>query len=102
MIDPIKPSEVGVQAAKTLPDPVIEAFNELIVSKYLNGEAKVLQKDAVARIQQKLGCDRSEVFDKDWLNVEEAFRAAGWTVTYEKPVGYGGETFEAFYTFRKK
>lgn len=38
------------------------------------------------------------MLDREHLDVEDVYRAAGWEVTYDKP-GYN-ETYDATFTFR--
>jgi hypothetical protein len=95
MTKPITPDEA--ESGKHIPDEVFEAFNELIAE----GDGDVLQKDVVLRILAKIpDTTREQIFKKGWLNVEPAYRKAGWKVTYDKP-GYC-ETYEANFTFRRK
>jgi hypothetical protein len=99
MAKPIKPSEVANRKASTVPDAVFDAFNELIVEEWDGSSATVKQDDVVALIVSKLACERQQVFDRGWLNVEDAFREAGWKVDYDKPGC--GERYAAHFTFRK-
>lgn len=101
MKGPIKPSEVQGQKDATLPSEVYDVFNALIVKAWDGREAVVLQKDAVARLKDVMKVSRQHVFDSDWLDVEEAYRKAGWKVKYDKPVAWGGDTYEAYYSFKK-
>jgi hypothetical protein len=41
--------------------------------------------------------ERGEIFHRGWLDVEDAYRAEGWTVVYDKP-GYN-ESYAASFTF---
>lgn len=97
-VRPITPSEVGREQAKNVPDAVIEVFNRLIAQNYVNGSATIKQGDVVALLLAK-GFDRHEIFDKDWLSIEEAYRSAGWQVSYDKP-GYN-ETYPATFKFKR-
>jgi hypothetical protein len=97
----ITPDEATEQAAAApnIPDPVFEVFNELIVKNLRDGEAHVLQDDAVTAISGALTVERQDVLDNHWLDVEDAYRAQGWVVDYDKP-GYN-ETYSAFFTFKR-
>lgn len=97
---PITPDEVADAKQASFPDEVFQAFNGLIAEKFSGGRAVVKQDDVVERIVSKLDCTRQEVFNKGWLNVEEAYRKAGWIVEYDKP-GYN-ETYDAFFTFKQR
>lgn len=100
MSKPITPDEVAELQTKTFPAGVFDAFNELIASKFSGGSVTVMQNAAIALICEKTGVSRQEVFDKGWLNVEPAYRAAGWSVEYDKPAY--NEDYEANYTFKRK
>lgn len=96
---PIRPEEVGAMQREALPDVVIEVFNEQIALNFINGVADVKQRQVLHLLEQKLEMQRQEIVNKGWLNVEEAYRSAGWVVEYDKP-GYN-ETYGAFFTFRR-
>jgi hypothetical protein len=101
MAKPIKPGDVEAAQASTFPGEVFDAFNELIAENYSGGRAAFKQKDAVARIKQKLLLvEEGEIFRRGWLNVEPAYRNEGWDVEYDAP-GYC-ESYAATYTFKKR
>ena len=103
---PIAPSEMS--AAKVLPDGVIKALNECIVSAWNGHEAIVKLKDAIDSIEVECcyDCDgdrvigRAEIFKLGWLNIEGAYRAVGWKVEYNQP-GYNEDYYDSFYRFTK-
>jgi hypothetical protein len=99
MSKPIKPSEVGTHQKAIIPAAVFDAFNAEIAANFSNGSARVQQADIVARLAVG-GVSRDEVFKRGWLNVEEAYRAEGWDVTYDKP-GYN-ESGTAFFVFAQR
>ena len=94
---PINPEEVVEEKLKTMPDGVIESFNELIARNNRGGYSVVGQNEVLSLIVSK-GFNRSEVFANGWLDVEDLYRKAGWIVEYDKP-GYN-EDYEATFTFR--
>lgn len=96
---PISPDQVVEAKSESLPDEVFVVVNELITEKLLNGSATILQKDILARLEA-CGLNRSQIFEKGWLNFEELYRQAGWEVGYDKP-GYN-ETGEAYFIFSDK
>jgi len=98
-MEPIRPEEVGAAKAKAVPDAVIDVFNQLIVKHFSGRSAVIRQDEALAAIMVVMNCDRHSVFTNKWLDVEEAFRAAGWKVKYDKP-GYC-ESYEATFTFSR-
>lgn len=85
-------------ADRVFPDFVIQAFNECIAESQVNRSGIVLQKDVVKRIM-KLGNVRNsqKVFDEHWLDVEDHYRKAGWTVKFDKPAY--NESYEARFEF---
>ena len=98
-VGPISPNEVCSQAKANFPSAVFEVFNDLIAANWNGISATIRQDEVVKRLVAK-GLERNEIFDKGWLNVEEAYRSKGWRVEYDKP-GYN-ETYEATFTFRRK
>jgi len=101
-VKPIRPSEVQNRKNETIPDVVIEAFNELIV-KGLNASgthSTVKQSEAVALIHSKDSTLSGTLVDNGWLDVEDLYRCAGWEVEYDKP-GYN-ESYPATFKFSKK
>lgn len=99
-VKPIKPKEAALKKVSDIPDGVIKAFNTLIVKNLSNGYSQVTQKDAVNEIVKNMGCDREDIFNKNWLDIESHYRKAGWKVKYDKP-GYN-ESYEAFFEFRER
>jgi len=103
-VKPIAPNDMSLEKKISIPDEVIEAFNELIVENWKKDEATVKQKDAVARIVKKLPefkRKRTELFELGYLDVEKVFRGAGWVVEYESP-DRGDSGFDEYFTFRRK
>jgi hypothetical protein len=102
---PITPNDVALTKRAGLPDFVILAWNRLIATKFVDNHAVVPQEDAVkellasAHIENSM-VTRDNIFGNGWLDIEEIYRKAGWTVEYDKP-GYG-ETYPATFTFSKK
>lgn len=105
---PITPKEAQASKHTSIPDEIIEATNELIVENLeLDGSATVLQKHITARALSKFKKADPEskmtsqiMFDKNWMDIEPVFRAAGWRVTYDKP-GFN-EDYEASFCFERK
>jgi hypothetical protein len=96
---PIKPEDVGRAKAESFPQAVFDAFNELITQKFVGNSATVYQDDVVKLMIEK-GLSLKDIFDKGWLNVEDAYRVAGWEVEYDKP-GFN-ETYQPIFMFKKK
>jgi len=111
MTKPITPSQVGAAKATAIPHEVIRAFNELIAANCVNGRSVVKQSDVLDRMATLMRpagfTDASEaarwrqsIFDVGYLNIEDLYRAAGWSVTYDKP-GYNEPHYPATFTFSK-
>lgn len=106
MTKPITPDEVGAQQSAQLPDFVFQAVNELLARK-CSGPGKracLLQchvVDHIVECARREGVEirTSDVFGRDYLNFEAAYRAAGWTVEYDKP-GYN-ESYEPRFMFTR-
>jgi len=102
MVKPIRPGEVASAASRAIPDEVFQAFNDLIAENWVHGRdrAIVKQKDVLARVTARLDVTADEVLAKHWFDVEPSYRAAGWTVTYDKS-GWD-ESYEPYFEFRRK
>lgn len=102
---PITPAEVVKRKVELMPAGVIEAFNDLIAERWDGHSASVKQNDAVVAVMAKLkqsmpDLKREDLFEKHWLDVEDLFRKAGWSVAYDKP-GYN-EDYDAYWVFKPK
>lgn len=96
----ITPSEVPARKASTIPDAVIEIFDRHIAHQWDGREAVLGQDELCDDIARHFGFNRSEVFARKLLDVEEVYRAAGWNVEYDKPAYC--ETYPATFTFTPK
>lgn len=97
MPGPISPKDVVKKKTVTIPEGVFEVFNELIATHWDGSSATVKLADVCAMLKA-----RNVAYTEAHLNVEESYRAAGWTVAYDRPVYYGGENFEPYFTFKKR
>ncbi len=97
---PIKASEVTGKKRTQIPEEVFDAFNELIVENMHGKSSTFTQKKVVALILEKSILSRDVIFNKNYLDVEDIYRAEGWLVEYDSP-GYC-ENYDATYTFRKR
>lgn len=97
MSKPIRPEEVGSAKVQHIPAAVFDAFNAEIAIQFADGSAVVKQNAVLERLKAG-GMLASEIFTAGWLNVEDAYRAAGWKVSYQKP-GLG-EDGPAIFTFK--
>ena len=101
-VEPIHPDNIEQAKKESLPDGVILAINKLLKKKWRGSSAKILQSEARDAIAKELKISISEVYEFGYLSFEPAFRAIGWVVNHNKPIGYGGENFSAYYEFKKK
>jgi hypothetical protein len=99
-VKPVSPQDLQSGIVHAAPGFVIAAFNELITENYVGTRSVFKQKDVIARIQKNQGVTQEEIFKSGWLNVEPHFRAAGWSVEYDKP-GYN-ESYDAHFIFSAK
>lgn len=99
-VRPIKPGEVIKQKKVDFPDAVFAAFNQLIAKNFYSGFATVKQKEVIELLVRG-GFNEKEVYANHWLDVEEMYRSAGWSVKYDKPA-YCEEWFEPYFEFSKK
>ena len=95
----IKPSDVVRLQAAFIPKQVFEAFNELIAAGG-SEDITFTQNTIVKHILSKMpDVTRAQVFDRGWLNVEDVYRAEGWTVEYDKPAY--SDDYEAYFVFSR-
>ncbi len=101
-IKPITPQEAAEKKLNSIPEEIIEIFNELIVKNYNVdiSSSTVKQKEVLPKICSALQLTSHQIFDRKWLDVEELFDRAGWNVKYNKPAR--DEDFEAYFEFKKK
>lgn len=101
-VKPIRPEQVPMIKQKDIPEPVLEAFNELIIKNFRGDGAVLRQADLVALMVQK-GLNKEDIFANSWLDVEPLYRAAGWSVEYDKPAAGEGDYPPTFiFAFKKK
>lgn len=102
MTGPIRPDQVDELKSAQIPEEVFKAFNELIAKHWSGHSARVAQDDVIALIIQKIGdsITRDAVFERKWLDVEQSYRAMGWTVKYNSP-SYGDNDFPSYFMFSK-
>ena len=100
MTKPFSPEEAKNNKINTTPDVVIQTFNELITKNLLGGTSVVKQEDVLVILENVHEMHRREIFDNNWLSVEDIYRAQGWKVVYDKP-GFN-ENYPATFTFSKR
>ena len=103
MIKPITPAEMP-EKSDGIPDEVIRVVN-LLISNEWDGEEAIVGQDEIIRNamflfrQSGIKLTRDEMFDRNYLNIEDCFSKAGWEVEYKKPDR--GESFNIHFVFRK-
>jgi hypothetical protein len=101
----ITPSEIvdKVDKRESIPDEMIGAFNTMIATNW-NGRRSAFKQDDVVQliVERCVGLITSddEIFDRHWLDVEDIYRQAGWTVKYDQPAYC--ETYPATFEFKPK
>lgn len=83
MIKPITPAEYDKHCGN-FPDFVFEAFNRKISEVRSTAVIRVFQNDVIDLIIELGGVTRSEIFNNNWLDIEDHYRDAGWVVYYYK------------------
>ena len=101
---PIKPSEVAAKKISSIPEFVFDAFNELIAKNFSGNRALVMQNSAIRESVKRspnplYPVTPGQIFAEGWLDVEDAYREAGWKVLYDKPAY--NESHEANFTFSR-
>ena len=100
---PITPQQALDNVEKSFPSFVFEAVNNCINQHCFGKSSFTIKQNVIMDEILKLapeGTTRQEVFDKHWLDFEDAYRKTGWIVNYDKP-GYD-ESYEAFFKFEIK
>lgn len=102
MSQPIKPisKEEAQQKVKerVFPDYIMQAFNECIVEAKIKKSNNILKEDVIKKILElSPEMKRQTLFDEHLLDVEDAYRQAGWKVEYRAPDR--GEDFEPYFIF---
>ena len=97
------PEDVLKKRVGTIPDYVIDAFNDLLTENYQEDETIIEQEDIIRKILEYSTDDeltRETIFKKHYLDIENLYRNNGWEVDYEKPAF--DELFEPFFIFKPK
>ena len=98
---PISPQEVNGLKEELIPNVVFDTFNQLISREIDSLGKAVVYQDVVVKMLEESGLNRNEIYRRKWLDVEPCYRDAGWDVTYDRPVYWGGEDFRAHFIFSK-
>tara|TARA_B100000508_G_scaffold105538_1_gene83716 strand:+ start:3692 stop:4000 length:309 start_codon:yes stop_codon:yes gene_type:complete len=96
----LSPKELEKFRKDSIPDIVMETFNQMLADCYGTGYVIIHDKDIVAALVKK-GLDRSEIYRKGWLGLaRDMYRKQGWNVYYDAP-GYC-ESYDAYTRFSSK
>lgn len=97
------PEDVLKKRVETIPDYVIDAFNDLLTENYQEDETIIEQEDVIRKILEYSTDDeltRETIFKKHYLDIENLYRNNGWEVNYKKPMF--NEHFKAYFVFKSK
>lgn len=98
----ISPSEAAGRKAEIIPPEVIKVWDDLIAKAWDGTSSRITQDEAVMALVNKVSPlkPRQHVFDSGWLDIEPIYRAAGWSVKYDKPAYC--ENYDAYFVFSAK
>jgi len=74
----------------------------MIVEKWNGHNSTILQKDVIDRLVDEFNMDRAALFNNKYLDVENVFRKAGWTVRYDSPAWNADNMYEPTFRFSKE
>ena len=97
------PEDVLKKRVETIPDYVIDAFNDLLTENYQEDETIIEQEDVIRKILEYSTDDeltRDTIFKKHYLDIENLYRNNGWEVGYKKPAF--DERFDPHFIFKPK
>lgn len=104
---PITPEKIEQIKIHEMPEAIIQATNELIVRKWNGTSATIKVNEIVEQYFRIKGTDpedngreRRELFENHHLDIEPAYRHAGWCVEFDKP-GYN-ESYDSYFVFTKR
>jgi hypothetical protein len=102
---PISPEKVQEIRINEMPEAIIQAVNELIVRKWNGHSATIKVKEIVEQYFRVSGEEqtpkaRNELFENHHLDIEPAYRNAGWKVEFDNPAY--NEDYDAYFVFTKK
>jgi hypothetical protein len=87
-VEAITPADIRQLKADGIPDPIISAFNSLIIKNWDGNKSVITQEEAAERAKGlfQIGerIDVQDIYDRKWLDVELIFEARGWKVMYHK------------------
>jgi hypothetical protein len=90
MVKPITPKAARAAKMHIIPEFVFQAFNDMVTKKLEGRCAYFLEKDVVAQIlvtaqAAEFPTTKEAIYANNWLDVEDVYRKAGWTVEYDSP-----------------
>jgi hypothetical protein len=95
-VRPITPTEAAEVHKDNIPPEVLAIVNRILAEDVKSSRIIIKQKDIVQELVNG-GLDREEIFAKHWLDFEDIYRDAGWTVGYDKPAY--NEDYEPYFEF---
>lgn len=105
-VKPITPKEAKNAYGAGIPDFVFEAFNAIIAESGRHGTSFLIFKDAAVKAvlakakDAGINLERQDVFDLNYLDVENHYKAAGWEVSYTKR--HYSESGDVYFSFAPK
>ena len=95
---PITPQEVREQ--NLIPGVIMSVINQLITDNWDGKQSKVNQDDIVSKIVECSHLKRNEIFEKNYLDIEDNYKSAGWKVEYNSPDR--DQSFKEYFIFKPK
>lgn len=87
---------------KSIPPFVFDQVNDLLMQRYegMGRPIRILQKEILERLKINNNGTLPAAFEWWWLDFEDAYRAEGWLVKYDRPAY--NESYDAFFVFTPK
>jgi len=99
MVKPFTPAEAKASQANYIPDEIITVVNSFLAQRASSKSINITQEEVIEALKE-LEFNISQLFSKNMLDFEAAYRKAGWKVEYDKPAY--NETHAAYWTFTAK
>lgn len=99
-VKPISPEEIKKNKIDFLPSEVIEVVNGILGRKYNGGYETIIDQEEVISGLISKGFQREDIFSKNMLDFEQAFRNEGWAVDFSKPAY--NDTYKPHWVFKVK
>lgn len=99
MSKPIAPKDVQKKKVNFPPD-VFDVFNRQIQGKWDGKKAVVYQNDVLGILTDRLNLRKHEIFERNFLDIEDEYKEVGWHVEYVK-AAYNNAEETSLYIFTK-